>query len=111
MKLIENIFSPILKVETAQELEPILAGVIEARATIDVATAQKTAAQQPCLSDGPNRDPVESRLSNARNPEWNEKSRSTAKKEGATGRLMAKGGIAEIEGIFTKYQNDRIKYF
>ena len=101
MKLIENIFSPILKVETAQELEPILAGVIEARATIDVATAQKTAAQQPCLSDGPNRDPVESRPLNAQNPEWNEKFRSTAKKEGATGRLMAKGGIAEIGGIFT----------
>ena len=101
MKLIENISPPVLKVETAQELEPIHAVVTEARATIDVATAQKTAAQQPCLSDGPNRDPVESRLSNARNPEWNEKSRSTAKKEGATGRWMAKGAIAEIEGIFT----------
>ena len=101
MKFIENIFSPLSKVETAQELAPIPAGVIEARATIDVATAQKTAAQQPCLSDGPNRDPEESRLSNARNREWNEKYRSTAKKEGATGRLMAKGGIAEIEGIFT----------
>ena len=101
MKLNENISPPVVKVETAQELGPIHAVATEARATIDVATAQKTAGQQPCLSDGPNRDPAESRLSSARNPEWNEKSRSTAKKEGATGRLMAKGAIAEIEGIFT----------
>ena len=101
MMLIENILPPILKVETAQELGPILVDVTEGRATIDVATAQKIAAQQPCLSDGPNRDPVESRLSSALNHEWNEKFRSIAKKEGATGRLMAKGGIAEIEGIFT----------